>query len=272
MNDVVTREAAPAAADRRRRRTRGSLALRAWQLAVLLGLLGAWELTVRLHLIDSVIARSPQQVLEYLQSAWESGDLQTNTIATMEAVLISFVLASVVGVVAGVALGLLPQVDRVLAPFLDAANAMPRIALAPVFVVWLGIGMPAKIAVAFSVVVFTVMFNANAGVRSADPEVLRMSTVLGVTKPQLFFKVLLPVSVPAIFTGLRLGLVYALLGVVGSELISAQDGLGQVIAVQSATFQMQAVYGILLVLAVIAAILNLIMAALERRLLRWQPR
>jgi NitT/TauT family transport system permease protein len=87
----------------------------------------------------------------------------------------------------------------------------------------------------------------------------------------LFYKVLLPVSIPSIFSGLRLGLVYALLGVIGSEIIASQEGLGQLISLYSGEFRMEAVYGILIVLAVIASILNMITAAAERWLLRWRP-
>jgi NitT/TauT family transport system permease protein len=118
--------------------------------------------------------------------------------------------------------------------------------------------------------VFVVVSAAQAGVRSADPEILRMSAVFGITKPQMFYKVLLPVSVPAIFSGLRLGLVYALLGVIGSEIIASQEGLGQLISLYSGEFRMDAVYGILIVLAVLASILNMATAAAERWLLRWR--
>jgi NitT/TauT family transport system permease protein len=247
------------------------MALRCWQLLVLLALLGLWQLVVSLRLVDPIIAKSPEQVFSFLHESWTSGELWRNTVATMEAVFIAFVLASIVGVVIGITLGLLRGVERVLTPFFDAANAMPRIALAPVFIVALGIGIAAKIALAFSIVVFIVVSAAQAGVRSADPEVLRMSAVFGITKPQLFYKVLLPVSVPAIFSGLRLGLVYALLGVIGSEIIASQEGLGQLISLYSGEFRMDAVYGILIVLAVIASILNMITAATERWLLRWRP-
>lgn len=256
---------------RTRRGSRSQVILRCWQLLVLLALLGLWQLVVSLRLVDPIIAKSPEQVFAFLHESWTSGELWHNTVATMEAVFIAFVLASVVGVVLGITLGLLRGVERVLTPFFDAANAMPRIALAPVFIVALGIGIAAKVALAFSIVVFIVVSAAQAGVRSADPEVLRMSAVFGITKPQLFYKVLLPVSVPAIFSGLRLGLVYALLGVIGSEIIASQEGLGQLISLYSGEFRMDAVYGILIVLAVIASILNMITAAAERWLLRWRP-
>lgn len=255
---------------RRRGASHSQMWLRCWQLLVLLAWLGLWQLVVSLRLVDPIIAKSPWEVFSFLRGSWASGELWRNTVATMQAVFIAFVLASVVGVVIGITLGLLRGVERVLTPFFDAANAMPRIALAPVFIVALGIGIAAKVALAFSIVVFIVVSAAQAGVRSADPEILRMSAVFGISKLQLFYKVLLPVSVPAIFSGLQLGLVYALLGVIGSEIIASQEGLGQLISLYSGEFRMEAVYGILIVLAIIASILNTITAAAERWLLRWR--
>ena len=245
-------------------------ATRLWQLLATLGVLGVWQLVSTQGWVDPVISRTPAQVFGYLKTAAGNGELWTNTVDTMAAVFISLILAAVVGVIGGVALGLLPRVERVVSPMLDALNAMPRIALAPVFIVWLGIGIEAKVALAFSVVVFVILSSARAGVHAADPEVIRFSQIMGATKVQLFFKVLLPVSVPSIFAGLRLGLVYAMLGVIGSELIASQSGLGQRIAYYSGTYELQNVYGVLIVLALIATVLNILMGAIERWLLRWQ--
>ena len=251
--------------------SRETLVVRGLQVLLGLALIGLWQLAAVLKWPDPVLAKTPLQAWDYLVTTARSGGLWSNTWATMSAVLIAWVLAGAAGMVAGLALGLMPRTERVLSPYLDAANAMPRIALAPLLIVALGIGTQAKVALASTLVFFIVLSGARAGVRSADAEWLRLSTVLGARKHQLFFKVLLPVATPAIFAALRLGLIYSLLGVVGSELYSARDGLGQLIAYNSSIFQMDAVYGILLLLAVIAVALNQIMAFLERRLLRWQP-
>ena len=251
--------------------SRETALVRGLQVAVGLALLGLWQLAAARKWPDPVLAKSPVQSWDYLVGAARSGALWSNTRSTMAAVLIAWVLAGLGGVVAGLALGMMPRTERVLSPYLDAANAMPRIALAPLLIVALGIGTSAKVALAATLVFFIVLSGARAGVRSADAEWLRLSTVLGARKRQLFFKVLLPVATPAIFAALRLGVVYSLLGVVGSELISARDGLGQLIAYNSSVFQMDGVYGILVLLAVIAVVLNQFKAFLERRLLRWQP-
>jgi len=130
----------------------------------------------------------------------------------------------------------------------------------------------AKVALASTLIFFIVLSGARAGIRSADADWLLLSSVLGARKHQLFSKVLLPVATAAIFAALRLGLIYSLLGVVGSELISARDGLlGQLIAYDISVFQMDGVYGILVLLAAIAVVLSQLMGLVERWLLRWQP-
>jgi NitT/TauT family transport system permease protein len=251
--------------------TREAFVVRGLQVAVGLALLGLWQLAADLKWPDPVLAKSPVQSWDYLVSTARSGELWSNTWATMAAVLIAWVLAGLAGIVAGLALGLMPRTERVLSPYLDAANAMPRIALAPLLIVALGIGIQAKVALASTLVFFIVLSGARAGIRSADADWMLLSSVLGARKHQLFAKVLLPVATPAIFAALRLGLIYSLLGVVGSELISARDGLGQLIAYDSSVFQMDGVYGILVLLAVIAVALNQLMGLVERWLLRWQP-
>lgn len=245
--------------------------LMGWRALVLVTMLALWYLADRGGWIDPLLSKSPIEVGDYLWEATRSGELYENTVATMSAVLIAFTLASVLGVLIGSALGLLPRVDAVVAPFMDAANSMPRIALAPVFIVWLGIGIGAKVALAFSIVIFVIMSSARAGVMSADPEIIRFSKVIGISRRQQFVKILLPVAVPSIFSGLRLGLVYALLGVISSEIIASRTGLGQLVIYYSGIYKLEAVYGILIVLAVIGAVLNSVTAFAESRLLRWRP-
>ena len=248
-----------------------TLLVRLSQAAILVALVGAWHLVAANQWIEPVLAKTPGESWEYFTSAVDSGEIPSNLWATMTAVLISWVLASVAGVAVGVSLGLLPTIERITSPFLDAANAMPRLALAPLLIVVFGITTSAKVALAFTLVFFIVCSSARAGVKSADDEWLRLSTVLNASKTQVFWHILLPVATPGIFAGLRLGLIYSLLGVVGSELISSRDGLGQLVSIYSAQFRLEAVYTILILLAGIAVVLNQAMNFAERYLLRWQP-
>ncbi|EME57000.1 ABC transporter permease [Rhodococcus ruber BKS 20-38] len=234
-------------------------------------LIGLWQLVVSLQLIDRTVSSSPVEVWHALVSAVTGSELWLNLADTMIAAVLAFVLASVVGVVIGIGLALLPSVEKVVAPFLDAINAMPRIALAPVFVVAFGLSISSKIALAFSIVVFMVISAARAGVRSVDVDVAVLARTLGATRRQMFTKVLVPVAVPSIFGGLRLGLIYSILGVVTAELIASRSGVGQLLQKYAGLFQTAEMYAVLIVLAVVAGLINAGMTRLESALLRWQP-
>lgn len=241
------------------------------RIAVLGVVLLVWQIAAASGWIPDVLNRTPGQVGGYLKDGFSSGELGDATWATMQATLLSFALAGVTGVLAGVGVGLLPRFERVVSPFLDALNAMPRIALAPLFVIYFGIDTTGKLALGFSIAFFVVMSSAQAGVKSADPEILRLSSVLSASKIQVFTKVLIPSAVPSIFTGLRLGLIYSLLGVVTSEIMGSRQGLGQLIMKYSGVFVMESIYGILIVLAVLASLINILMTVIESRVLRWRP-
>lgn len=240
------------------------------QLELLVLWLGSWELVSHFHLLSPVLASTPLATWKAWVKILNNGTLWTNTEATLQATLIAFVLASVVGVAVGLTLGLLPRLANIVEPYVNALNSMPRIALAPLFVLYFGIGSTAKIALAFSVVVFILLVNSRAGVQSIEDDVVKLAVAMGSKRWQIFLKIFLPGAVPAIFAGLRLGLVYSLLGVVTMELVAARDGLGVLVAEYGNTFNMAGVYGILITLAIAGAILNGLMALVEAYVSRWQ--
>ena len=139
---------------------------------------------------------------------------------------------------------------------------------------WVNLGATLEAAaiawVLASVVVFMLITSARAGMQAIDVDIVRLARSLGANRRQLFFKVMLPVAVPSIFGGLRLGVIYSILGVLTSELIGAKNGIGQLLQEYASLFQIEAVYGLLIVLAIVASSINSIMSWLERRILRWQ--
>lgn len=270
MADVATAEVRSRGSSASRPGRSARLSVVGSQVLVLVGLVGVWQLYYLSGLGSAALRKGPADVWSAFTTMLDQGILLTNLWATMQAVVIALALAAVIGTVLGLALALLPRTEAAFAPVISGLNSMPRVALAPVFIIAFGIGMTAKVALAFSVVVFMFMLNARAGVKSADPDVLRMARTMGMSKVQQFFKVLLPVATPSIFAAFRLGLIYALLGVVTSELISARDGLGQLIAQYSSSFQMASVYAILILLAVVAGLMNALTGLAENWVLRWQ--
>lgn len=242
-----------------------------WQLLVILAVLGIWQLAHVQGWGVKVVVQSPDAVWNAFWTLSNDGTLWVNYWASLQATLYGLVLASVIGIPLGLMLGLLPTVQRVIAPFLSALNAMPRIALAPVFIIVFGITMSAKVALAVSLVLFIVMLNAMAGVSAADPEAMRMMTTLGASRTQILRMVVLPSALPSILVGVRLGLIYSLLGVIASELIASADGLGQLIARSAGVFDLATVYAVLILLMITAAFFNTLSEVAGRRMLQWQP-
>lgn len=241
------------------------------QVAVLVGVLLIWEAFHRLGIGRAVVVQSPGQVWDRLVELVTGPELWPNLWSTLSATIVALALSAIVGIPIGLVLGVLPRTRQVFAPFVSALNASPRVALAPVFIILFGLDLSGKVALAFTIVVFIMVLNAQAGASSADPELLRLMSALGASRALVLLKVVLPSAVPSIVASMRLGLIYSLLGVVTSELIASESGVGQLIARAAGVFDLATVYSIIIVLMVVAAILNVVTEATERYLLRWQP-
>lgn len=263
------REAGPASSSRRAMPE--WLVTLLWQLLVVFVIVGFWQLAHEMKWGVPIVVQSPVAVLNALVELARGDLLWPNYWATLKATIIGLLIAVVIGTPIGLFLGIVQGVQRVMAPFISAINSMPRIALAPVFIIVFGIDMWAKVALSVSLCVFIMMLNGMAGVSAADSEALRMMRTLGATRSQILRKVVLPAAMPSILVGIRLSLIYSLLGVIASELIASQDGLGQMIAGSAGVFDLATVYAVLLLLMITAALLNTGSEIVGRLLLRWQP-
>lgn len=248
---------------------RGRLITTLLQLGVFVAFLAAWQLVVRWGLIDPFFVSRPTDVYHFLIEFLKTGEAWVATLATLRATLLGFLLGSAAGMLAGFVFSTLPYLGDIFRPFLTALNALPRVALAPMFILWFGIGIESKVYLAVSLVFFIVLLNTEAAIKNTDRELITMSLINGASARQQFFKIALPASVPALFAALRLSLVYSLLGVVVGEMLAAERGLGLQLTLYSGTFRAAGVFGVLAILVVIALILNGVMVALERRMSRW---
>ncbi len=241
------------------------------QITVLVLFLLLWEWAARTRFIDPLFIGQPARIFTYLFHAlFVDYQLWIESAWTLLSTLTAFVLASIAGVACGLLFALYPATEKFLDPLFTALNAMPRIALAPLFLLWFGLGAPSKVALGFSLTFFIVVTNTVAGARSVDPDFMILSRMLGATKTTIFFKVTLMSAVPTIFSGLRLGLIYALLGVIAGEIIAAEHGVGQLLAYLSGTFQTNGVFAVLFFLAALGVALTKLMNMLEVHLLRWR--
>lgn len=240
------------------------------QLVALALFLVFWEWCAATRTIDPLFIGQPTGIFRYTYAAIVDGTIPKETAWTLSSTLIAFVLGSVAGIAFGLLFAVFPLSEKFFEPFFSGLNALPRIALAPLFLLWFGLGMGSKIALGFSLTFFIVLANTVAGARSVDRDFLVLSETLGASKQTIFMRVTLPSAVPTIFSGLKLGLIYALLGVIAGEIIASQHGLGQLLTYLAGTFDTNGVFGVLAVLGVIGVLLTKIMSGLECWLLRWR--
>lgn len=233
--------------------------------------LGLWEFAVAQGWMDATFFGRPSGVAKFLVDGFFRDTLMWTELGwSLAGTGAAFVLGSTSAILTALLFLNYPRVERFVDPYLSALNSMPRIALVPLFILWFGLGIASKIAMGVTLTFFIVLSSAIAGIRGVNQDHVTLMATLGAQPKQTFFKVTLPNAVPVIFSGLRLGLVYALLGVIGCEIIASEHGLGQQISILAASFNMSGVLGLLLVLGILATSINYGMSRLELYLLRWQ--
>ena len=243
----------------------------AWRFGLLAALVAVWEGATRGGLIAPFWVSSPSLVVMDILRSLAGPAVYVHIGVTLYEAFLGFVTGAVVGILGGFALARWDGLAHVLDPYVTALNSLPRVALAPLFILWFGIGLTSKVVLAFSLVVFILLVNTHAGAKNVDQDLVIITRLLGATRRQLTLKVILPASIPWIFAGLRLGLAYALIGAVVGEVIVAQAGLGFLIASAAGVFNTTGVFSALIILMLIAMLLSEVMKMAERKLLRWRP-
>jgi len=232
---------------------------------------GSWELCHRMEVLSPTFFGSPFGIINFLSEGFfVKAALWKDIGYTLFGTVVSFLIGTSLALTIALIFLTYPRIERASEPYLTVFNAMPRIALAPLFLLWFGLGLGSKIAVGSSLSFFIVLSSAVAGMRSVSPDHLTLSRTLGATPTQIFFKLTMPTAIPTLFSGLRLGLIYSMLGVIGSELIAAEHGIGQQLSFLQSMFNMNGVMGLIGLLAAIGMLLTKAMTAIERRLLVWQ--
>lgn len=239
-------------------------------IAVLL-FVAAWEGVVRFGMVNPLFTSSPSRIITTFIKMSHEGVLGKDLRVSGAEFAIGYSLAIVVGILVGVAMGWYRDVSAALQPFVSALYSTPRIALVPLLIIWLGIGIWSKVAVVFLVAVFQVLISTEAGVRAADESLIRTARSFGANDRQIFTTIVLPGSVPFLIAGLRLGLGQALVGIVVGELYAATAGIGYEIAVAGETFQTDRVFVGIMIIATAAIPLMWCLRQLEARFESWRP-
>jgi NitT/TauT family transport system permease protein len=222
------------------------------------------------RLIKELYVSKPTAIAVRLYELFSSGEIYPHLWTTGQELVFGYVIGVAGGVMGGYALGRSPRLARIFEPYLMAFYGVPKIALAPLFIIWFGIGMGSKIALASIMVFFLVFYNVFAGVRSVDRELVNLTLVMGANQRQLTYHVYLPAAAPYVMLGMRMAIPYSVIGVIVGEFTSSTQGLGLFIHEASATYDPAGVFaGIVLLLGFVMAA-GALAGRLERRLLRWR--
>jgi sulfonate transport system permease protein len=245
------------------------------RVLVFVGVVGLWELLARAKVIDPFYFSMPSQIWGQM-SRWAlhgtpQGPLWQQVEYTLYEALVGWVVGVIAGVVLGIALGRIRFLAEVFGPYIKVLNALPRIVLAPIFLIWFGLGPSSKIASAVVLVFFPVFFNAFQGAREVDRHLVDNSRILGAGDRQVTFQVVIPAAVSWIFTSLHVSFGFALIGAIVGEYIGATKGIGLLVSASQGTFNAAGVYGAMVILAVVALLAEGVLTVLEKKLFRWKP-
>src|SRR5437870_2956265 len=221
-----------------------------------------WQVAAFRRVVPELFLPGPSYIAkgQIWNDLWVSG----------QELVLGFVLAIVVGLPLGIGMGWYRRFSLALDPFVTFFNAIPRVSLTPLLIIWFGIGVNSKIAVVFLGALFAILINAAVGVRNLDPALIKAARSFGASDVQLFRTIVLPGSVPFILAGFRLGLAHALTGVVVAELIAAQAGVGLMMATAGATFQTSKVFVGLVIIAGTGVLITYLFARIEKRFQSWK--
>ena len=239
------------------------------QVALGLMLLLLWQ-GASGRLVDNFFISNPIDVGTRLAGWVGDGSLFVHLWATVYATVVGFFVGAVGGVVLGIWLGVSPFTSRLLSPYLNALNALPKVALAPLFVLWFGLGLKSKIALAAVLVLFLVFLNTYAGVREVDQDLIDGARLMKATRTQLIGKVIIPSAMSWVFAGLKISVPYALIGAVLGEMIAANRGLGYLVQFSGSQFNSAGVFAVLIVIALLAVALNFLVEIVQHRIQQWR--
>ncbi len=252
-----------------------------WQLSLLVALFAVWQLLSQPELIPPIVWDNPHRAafffgepVKMFRVIWEwfvGGAIYEHLWVTLQETALAFVIGSVLGLAVGLWLGLTPTASALLDPYITAMNAMPRVVLAPIFMVWFGLGIWSKVALGVTLVFFIVFFNVYQGVKEVSPVVLNNALMLGANRRQLLRYVYLPSATSWVFSSLHTAVGMAFVGAVVGEYLGSARGVGYLIQQAEGAFDINTVFAGMIVLTVFALVLDFAVGRVERRLLVWRP-
>jgi NitT/TauT family transport system permease protein len=240
-----------------------------WRLLLVVAIVGLWEWGARTRKLEFYISK-PTDIASKLTQWVADGTLSMHMSATIIVAILGFLVGSAAGMIVGLVLGRAERLARVLDPFLMGIYSMPKVALAPVFVLWFGVDMDMKVIFVASVVFFLVFLNTYTGVRNVSRDQIAILRLMGAREHHLATKVILPSALVWVFTGLRLSVPYALIGTILGEMMATNRGLGFLLANTAATFDSAGTFATLVAIIAMSMSLNAVVRLVERAAMPWR--
>jgi NitT/TauT family transport system permease protein len=256
-------------ANTKRLKRRQALFINIARVLLLVCLIVVWQL-VSGPVVNPLFISSPLAVAVRFEGWIGDGTLWFHTAITLQETLLGLIFGIISGVLAGFLFGIQPVLAKIFDPFVTAVYSIPKIALAPLFILWFGIDIEMKIIFAAVTVFFLVFFNTLAGVRNVDQNLIDAVLLMGGKPRDIMLKVVVPSAMGSVLTGVHIAIPYALVGAVIGELIASNRGLGYLIDSSATSFDTAGVFAALLVLTIMAAILNAIVNFIDRKTSRWK--
>jgi NitT/TauT family transport system permease protein len=256
--------------------------LRIYQFLLLAAIFAVWQVATDPELIPPFVwAENPTRAAFFFGEpvkmagviwTWFSeGAIYQHLWVTLEETVLAFAIGSAAGLAIGLWLGLSPSASALFDPYITAMNAMPRVVLAPIFMVWFGLGIWSKVALGVTLVFFIVFFNVYQGVKEVSPVVLNNTVMLGANRRQLLRHVYLPSATSWVFSSLHVSVGMAFVGAVVGEYLGSAKGVGYLIQQAEGAFDINTVFAGILVLTAFALVLDFAVGRVEKRLLVWRP-
>lgn len=228
-----------------------------------------WEGIVRVFAIPAFLVPAPSTVVMALANGLGSGLYVTHFWVTMYEALLGFVIAAVAGILLGAIVAQWRLVEQTLYPYLVALQTLPKIAIAPLIIVWFGFDISSKVVIAATVAFFPVLVNVIVGLKTIDQPKLDLMRSLKASRWQIFRLVTFPNALPFVFAGLDIAIVFSVLGAIVGEFVGAQQGLGNLILQFNFSLDIAGVFAVLILLSVLGVSLHLVMQAIQRRVIFW---
>ena len=241
-------------------------------LAVLVVFLAAWQWGPGLLGIPPFIIPPLSMVYHEFLRMLAVSALMTHTGITAAEVIVGFVLGSLLGAFFGYVLGMSPTAEFALSPYILALQIAPKVAFAPLFILWMGFTVYPKILVAILIVFFPVMVNVLTAIRTVDPDLINLARAFKASRAQIFWKIEFPASLPPLFAGLRIGSTLAVVGVVVGELVGGNMGLGYLLSFGEGQANTAMVFVAIVMLTLVGGIAYLLVILIERRVLHYLPK